>query len=215
MTVEACLQADRSGSLAKATARSASDEAKSCGTPFPDFGATDASTVNAAGVEEQTRLIRALLGSGLDGSVLSEVTDRDASRCQQFVSRSVHRCQDTRLKEFNKCKKSGLKDGSINHSVALEGCLAEDRRGRIARMCDPVAGRIRSAIDKECTGLDFSRAFPELGLTPGCGTSDHYERARCLDEIVECRVCLMLNRADGLNRDCDELDDGTVNQSCA
>ena len=214
MTIEECLEADRRGRVAKAMARSASDEAKNCDTPFPDFGATDAATVNTAGVEEQTSLIRALLGPGLDASVLTEVADRDTSRCQRSVSQSTHRCQDTKLKEFNKCKKGGLKNGSIGNSVALESCMGEDRKGRIARMCSAVTGRIRSAIDNKCAGLDLSRAFPELGLTPGCDTNDHAELARCLDEIVECRVCLMLNRADGLNRDCDELDDGVVDQSC-
>ena len=49
---------------------------------------------------------------------------------------------------------------------------------------------------------------------PGCGTSDPADLAACLDERVECRVCLTLNEADELNRDCDLFDDGAANASC-
>ena len=36
----------------------------------------------------------------------------------------------------------------------------------------------------------------------------------CLDRLVECRVCLGLNAADALNRDCDDFDDGLTNGTC-
>jgi hypothetical protein len=38
--------------------------------------------------------------------------------------------------------------------------------------------------------------------------------ASCVDEAVACRVCLGLNEADGLDEDCDLLDDGVENSSC-
>ena len=50
----------------------------------------------------------------------------------------------------------------------------------------------------------------------GCGTPATAEDLReCVDVLVECQVCLALNQADNLSRDCDEFDDGdTGNGSC-
>ena len=81
-----------------------------------------------------------------------------------------------------------------------------DPKGKIARTCDPIIGKIRKAIDKKCVGI--------AGAFPGCGTDDSAELAMCLDAAVECRVCLALNQADGLRIDCDGFDDGLVNGSC-
>ncbi len=56
--------------------------------------------------------------------------------------------------------------------------------------------------------MDLSDAFP------GCATDAAAALATCVDETVECRVCLALNRADDLARDCDLFDDGMLNASC-
>ncbi len=56
--------------------------------------------------------------------------------------------------------------------------------------------------------MDLSTAFP------GCATENAAELAICLDEVVECRVCLAVNQADDLSVDCELFDDGLVNASC-
>ena len=47
-----------------------------------------------------------------------------------------------------------------------------------------------------------------------CDTNDAAQLAACLDALVKCQVCLALNQANALNRDCDDFDDGVVNGSC-
>ncbi len=45
-------------------------------------------------------------------------------------------------------------------------------------------------------------------LIPGCTPG---VTAACIDQKIECVVCLALNGLDGLNRDCDDFDDGVAN----
>jgi hypothetical protein len=35
-----------------------------------------------------------------------------------------------------------------------------------------------------------------------------------VDRQIECRTCQLFNGADGITRDCDAFDDGSVNGSC-
>jgi|GEM_PF-1143923 len=216
-TLEVCLTADRKGKVAKAQSKTQSDEAKKCSAITPDFGATNSANVNNVAVQKELDLIHAVFGSNLDLVIATESIDVDKgrSKCQQAVAKSVKKCQEAKLKEFNKCKKLGLKDESIQNFLDLQACMGDDPKGKIAKACDPVTGKIRSTIDKKCGGVEFPGAFPELVAIPGCGTEDPATLATCLDQIVECHTCLALNQADDLARDCDLLDDGMANRSCS
>jgi hypothetical protein len=110
------------------------------------------------------------------------------------------------LKEFNKCKKKGL-GGTFPFGRAsdLGRCMGLDMNGKIAKACDT---KLAEKIDRRCTGVDTAAAFP------GCNTSDSGELGVCLDGLVKCRVCLALNAADGLGKDCDLFDDTLDNDSC-
>ena len=121
----------------------------------------------------------------------------------------MRKCQHARLKEFNKCTKALLRSDTC--VFGLTACIGEDPRGRIARACDPVDGKVKTTIQQKCVLLgvsDLSAAFA------GCDTDDAAQLAACLDALVKCRVCLALNQANALDRDCDEFDDGVVNGSC-
>ncbi len=172
--------------------------------------------MNNAAVQKELNLVHAVFGSDLDVVIATEAlaVDKGRSKCQQGVAKSVKKCQDAKLKEFNKCKKNGLKDQSIQSALDLQGCMGQDPKGKIAKACDPTTGKIKRSIDKKCGSVDFPGAFPQVIAIPGCGTDDPALLATCLDQIVECHVCLALNTADALARDCDEFDDGVVNGSC-
>ena len=90
----------------------------------------------------------------------------------------------------------------------LQNCMGQDPKGRVARICGPGSGELRSVIGWPCGDTDLSDAFA------GCGTDSAGGLADCLNGFVNCRVCQALNQADVLNRDCDEFDDGLVNGSC-
>jgi hypothetical protein len=194
----------------KAQSRTIADEAKRCFV-LPTLGATSAAVVNAAAVQAGSEVVEDLFGPNLDLALVTQVADRNGARCQQQVAKAAGKCLLTKIKEFNRCKKAGLKSLAIQSPPDLEACLGSDPRGRIARACDPTRSTLAiRVLPKLCVakGVDLSGAFP------GCGSDDSVQLATCLDEIVECRVCLALNEADNLSVDCDLFDDGQVNASC-
>jgi cysteine-rich repeat protein len=211
-TIEDCLMPDViTQKVTKAIRKTVSAEDKKCSNSTPDFGATDSMTVNLAAMQKEIDLVREVFGPDLDEAIFSEGGNtEDSSKCQQLVAGSVEKCQDAKLKEFNRCKKDGLKDERIQSSIDLESCMGRDSNGKIAKACAPASGTIRKKIDKKCAGkgVDLSDAFA------GCDTDDPGDLATCLDEIVECQVCLALNEADALDRDCDDFDDDVINESC-
>jgi hypothetical protein len=156
-------------------------------------------------------VIREIFGDDLDSALVTKSVDKEFAKCQDAVVKSVNKCQKSTLKEFNRCKKRGLRKAVIRTSADLEGCWGDDPRGRIEKACDPVSGRLAARVlPRKCTsrGVDLSSAFP------GCGTDDPADLTICVDQILECRVCVALNQADDLALDCDLLDDGVGNSSC-
>lgn len=140
-----------------------------------------------------------ILGADLDAAVLTSAADKEGARCQQDVIRGTGKCIRARIQEFHRCAKTGLKDGSITAGPALAECIEKDPRGRIAKACDPVVGRLATkTLAKICVakGVDLAEAFPR------CDTGDAAELATCLDAAARRRVCLALNQADALERDC-------------
>ncbi len=209
MLAEDCLTADRNTKVARAENKTVTKEATSCATT-PDFAATDSATVNAAAKQGDLDLIHDVFGSDLDVALVTKATSATRSACQAAVAKAVTKCKDKRLKEFNKCKKLGLGDGSIDAPSELEACMGSDPRGKIAKLCDPASGKIAKTIANKCV----AKGVNLISTVAGCGTNDSGTLAQCLDDRVECRVCLALNDSDALGRGCDGFDDNLANGSC-
>lgn len=221
-TAQDCLTSD-AGKVAKRDEKTRRDFDRFCvgldkkgETKVPDFGLSDPESTRRFSGEQEVGIIQALFGSDLDGALFGEAGDQDASKCQQAVARFAKRCQDTRIREFNTCAKRGLEDGSITDGAGLEACIGKDDNGRIARACNAGssgskgADKLGRTVDKRCVGqsVDLSDAFPP------CDTDDPDELHECIDTGIECATCLALNAVGELRRDCDELDNGVVDQSC-
>ena len=212
--IEDCLTSDPKMKVAKAKQKAIEKGAQKCTVP-PDFGATDPNTANRVAVEKELKLIHSIFGPDLDAVIIPAAGNPAASKCQVDAAKAAKKCQDTKLKEFIKCKKSGLKNKSGPPSVTLPmdtpgdlaECMGFDPKGKIDKACGT---QLDDKIDKSCAGLDYATLFP--GDCSGEATLSDFER--CVDSLVECQVCLALNEADGLNRDCDLFDDGLANGSC-
>jgi hypothetical protein len=209
-SAEACLT-EPNRAIERAEQRTLLDEDMGCIDSPPDFGITDAVTVIDAAERETSDMFRDIFGFDLDAALITWAVDKDAAKCQEAVVKSTGQCQRANLKAFNRCKKTGLRKDIVRDSADLEACVGDDPRGSVARICDPVIGRLAMRVlPRKCTanGVDLSSSFP------GCATDDAGALAICVDQIVGCRVCRALNQADDLAVDCDIFDDGEVNTSC-
>jgi cysteine-rich repeat protein len=210
--IEDCLTSDPSGRVAKAKAKTNVTEIASCIANPPGFGARDADTVNEVAVRKEIELIDDLFGSDLDAVIFKKSDNKDASKCQQAVEKAMQKCTQAKLKEFAKCKKIGLKEASITDAASLRSaCVGVDPKGKIAKACNTVNGRVRVQIIKRCVhaGVDLAQLFP------GCNINDERELAVCIERLTECHVCLALAEADDFGPAiCDLVDDGSENSSC-
>ena len=160
-------------------------------------------------VQKDLDLIHALFGSDLDsGVIVSRSDDKLGSKCQRGIIKEAGKCQSAKLRSYNECKKGGMKDRDEPITSPAE----------FETLCmTPTILDVKGRIDKACTKglpkrLTSSCSLPNVDdLIPGCAPG---VSAACIDQKIECVVCLALNALDGLFRDCDEFDDGVVNGSC-
>ncbi|MFQ5478309.1 MAG: lipocalin family protein [Candidatus Binatia bacterium] len=212
-----CWIADRRGRIEKAKGKVASVETRSCSV-LPDFGFWGASVLNDATSKQQLALATDVFGIDLSAVTTDFLTNcsgvpnyerrKKCARCQASVVRGYEKIFDAKLSAVAKCKKSGLGSGYINSRARLEECLdaiATDSRGKIAR----ATAKLSRTAARKCSN-------PVAFLPGTCGGSpDAATFAACVDAKVECRVCRMINAAEGTGKDCDTFDDGLANNSCS
>jgi hypothetical protein len=213
-TAQSCLTADAKGKVQKKKDKTTADETKSCGTA-PDFGYTSAATVNAAAVQAELDLTEDAFGADLDAAVIACSTSKPGCGCQQKVSKDVEKLAATKLKEFLKCKKAVLAAGATS-AASLRACV--DDAGTPGSLAADTKGKLQKGSDK--ITADIMKKCDTPGVTTGAfpGDCDGLAGATlgdCLDVLVECRVCQMINEMDGLFVNCDLFDDGSANASCA
>jgi hypothetical protein len=177
---------------------------------LPDFGVSDDTIAGDAATAAILDIAHDVFDSDLDESI-DDGTDSALGKCQRSVAKGLFKCEAAVTKEFNTCVKDDLNGKVGLHIVdefGFEYCMEVDRKGKIAASCSADSGKVRRAIDKNCTGVDLSEAMP------GCDESAPIDAARCAGAAVTCRSCLARNEANVVDRDCDLLDDGTANLSC-
>ncbi len=206
-TASSCLTADPKGRLQRALDKTRLDWAKTCDgdaqdgqSKLPPYGVTNPNSLAEIVMKKELKLIAEIFGSDLDAALVTEAADAAAARCQRAAAKALRQCEDTRLREFNSCTRHGLRPTGASAAIIsaedMASCLTQDRRGRIAQLCDDPAGRdrFRGVIEKHCVnpGVDLSEAFP------GCNTDDPEDLHTCLSGRARCQTCVGVLAADGL-----------------
>ena len=199
---QGCLTADSKGKVAKAASKISADFDKKCTAETPTTGVPGvfsgtAAAVADAGQDDEIQFVADVFGSDLNLAIL---TDKAGSKCQATVSKDSEKIFATYMKGFLKCKKGALKAGS-----SLDACVLDDG-GKVGK----TVSKLSADIGKKCADTPVATFAP--GLCSGSSTGD---LANCIAERVACRACQMQNRMDGLHVNCDALDDGSENGSCA
>ncbi len=235
-TVEACVAGDAKGRMAKRRLSVLASEPLKCQAgslpsfavprldaaylPAPNPAAFDpllhevyAETTLTAVPAAVLLAMRDAFGDPLDaGALLSAVNPAGAS-CQARVAKTIAGCARAQRKAVLTCKKKSLAAGT-GAAAALESeCLATngnlvsgfpDVKGLLAAKCDTALDAVLS---------QYCAAQVATALPGACAAA--VDTGACLVDRIACRVCQETNTAGGLARDCDLLDDGLDNASCA
>jgi cysteine-rich repeat protein len=203
-TADVCLTADEKGKIAKAAGKTTAAQASEC-TDVPGFAFTAASTVNDAAEENEVELTRDVFGATVQSAIIDGSTDAVGANCQASVAKGYEKIAAAAIKEFTSCKKAGLAAGTITNADGVESCVGTDPKGKVGTARD----KLQDTATKKCPGVDLTAAFP------GCGAGTSADLADCAAQAVRCRTCIMANGMDGLTAQCDLLDNGANDGSCA
>jgi len=204
LSAEDCITSDPKGKVAKAISKIKTGDCSGAPSFLPGLE-TSSGTIGTIMRAKDLDLIHDIFGTDLDVFIVDAGVDKAGAGCQAAVAKAAGKCQDAKLGSFNSCKKDKLKAGDTD----IDACLGSgtggipDGKGKIAKKCGGDFG-----LAKKCTGT----TSPLDALIPGCAPG---VTAACIDQKIECRVCRALNALDGLNRNCDEFDDGVENGSCS
>jgi hypothetical protein len=197
---QGCLTRDAKGKVAKAAAKIQADFDKRCvaeppGVGVPGVFTGTAAAVANAGIDDEVQLVADVFGRPLANAL---TTEKAGAKCQSVVIKDYEKTFATYMKGFLKCKKSALKAGGTE--AALVGCVLNDPGGKGAS----TISKLNADIGKNC----------QENIFPGF-CADRFDLASCVGDLVRCRACRMQNKLDGLHANCDRLDDGVENGSCA
>jgi hypothetical protein len=198
-----CINTD-SGKVAAAASKAGADYDKNCAADPPTFGipgvpAGTAAVISNVAVEEEEQLAFAIFGSSAATS-----GDKAGAKCQTTVQKTYEKAVATYNKNFGGCVKNALKGGGTE--AALQACVLNDSGGKAAA----AIGKIDAGIGKACAGQVVSDLFPGKCSDLGLGLL-----SECVAINLRCHTCLMQNGMHGLHANCDALDDGVQNNSCA
>ncbi len=213
LTVEQCTTADRKGKVAKAEGKTVTDDEKFCTwlNPAPDFGYTGAAAVNEAAVEGPLDLIHAIFGNPLDDASLStSASSKDTAKCQAEMLKRADKLEDTVLKELVKAKQKAIKEPTVNSAEKLETALVLvlSSNEKITKAQD----KLVKSVDKKCESLG---ALPSVVFPGICADALLDNVEDCAIAAARCVACEKMSTFDGLDLDCDDLDDGEANGSCS
>ena len=210
-TLEECVAGDPFDRLLRTREKLDADFERHCTAPLPPFAATDPTTVADAARDKDRGLVHDVFGADLDAAI--PAGDPDALRCQVGAWKAVVACESERLDAFRSCARKSLagrgaapaeEAGDLTVACLGAGSGQPDPTGRIDAQCTGQEGILAAA----CAGQDLT------SLLPGCPAGDIEARGACLARLAACRVCLALDAAADLGRDCDQFDDGGINGSC-
>jgi len=162
--------------------------------------------VTDAAVTHVRGLVDDAFGSSPAGAMIADPSDTKGRRCQAAVVKGMEAVVVGYVGRFARCVEKALEKGagdaaalaSCNGTPALKGTATKARK------------KLAAQARRRCRGA--STATVLAGRCAGEGSVA--SAARCLGTRAVCRACRIANATNGLDADCDLVDDGTDNDSC-
>jgi hypothetical protein len=164
LDADACLSADRDGSVARALERALAAERASCGKPGtqPAFGSAGAAAAGEAAAQSAQDVAHGLFGLDLDAALVARSADAAGARCQERLLRQAGRCAARFVAEYGRCARGALQAGA-DDAYDLVACKGADPGGALAQACLAEVAAVLADPDA-CAALGLDPA----ALFPGC-----------------------------------------------
>jgi hypothetical protein len=164
-------------------------------------GGAPAGSDTADGTEQAAGdILRGVFGDPVDGIVLDD-------KCQDATAKRAGKAFDAGLKGFRKCVKDTAPPLTQG---ALDACVGTGVND--AKTSKFIDEKLLNDMTTKCTFLS-----PPAGMEDGdCSAcTDAATCTACVDTIVRCQICTAANNSSNGQANCDTLDDGMANASCA
>ena len=217
-TADQCATIDAGGRAARAAARTVDQDVGGssdvcAGTPPPALY-RGAAAANATARVAAQRLARDLFGTELDASIVV-AGDHGGAACRTKLYGRATKTFDKQWKVSRACLRNALRGGAADSSAVVAACFAPGATG----FADPKGkmDKARAKLAATATSVCHAAALPVATLFPG--TCAHApgdpEFGACVGARLDCRLCRLLADTNALDVDCDLVDDGSANGSCA
>jgi cysteine-rich repeat protein len=196
-----CVAADTAGRIAHASARLVTVDAVSCAAR-PTFGAALVEVAQAMTPSETTALLGDLFGADASGAFYLDAIDAPGRRCAWAAAKLASRLRLAGLRDYFAAKARALLANAFADPQALiDGLAGAERRDRLLERAGPkLAG--------SCA------AGKRASILPGaCAAAA--DAAACIAEHAHCRTCRLATASDQVAGDCDAIDNGSLDASCA
>ena len=194
----------------------ANDPSKSKCTDLPGYAYADDAEIIPVAISQAGRFFAAVVGEDFD-SVVQDADDpgyRTKAACQTNLVGAAQKILQLQLKMFESCSRKTLRN---RKSLALTGADIEPCMDEIVQ--DPKA-KVAKAASKFVEKFEDKCAYFNIELDDVLGNSlalaeaSADEVANRLVEEGRCTTCRIFNTASQLWLDCDDVDDGVLNDSC-
>ena len=204
--VPACVANDADADLVGAI-ETTFDAAVAACAELPAFGVapTVDQGVNDAAVTHVRGLFADAFGGSPSGATIVDATDTKGRRCQASVAKGMEAVVTGYLGRFARCVEKTLAKKAEDADV-LAACNASAAKGPAVKARKKLVSQAR----RRCRGTTTATVLG--GRCAGEATATG--AARCLGTRAVCRACRIANAMDGLDADCDLVDDGADNDSC-
>ena len=199
-SLEACVDADAKGKIAKARAKLSSGDEKRCGS-VPSFGYAGMPDPVADAAEAQaTALLAAVFGSPDD--LVLKSADKAGASCQGEAMKNVEKLLAKVGGETLKRKKAALagkKEPQATNPDELAAALSQvATEPKVAK----AVAKLNDKVGARCAGLDLLSLFPGI-----CGGASDF--GACTATCTLYHYCQALAVADGIPLDCAVFAGGT------
>jgi len=195
-STDCSLEVKVAAKIAAALAKATTTVTERC-TVAPEFGFAGAASLQAI---DDTRLDFLVDLFGPSGNI-----PLGAQNCEVKLLQAGGKYFDALLKDYGTCQKKGFKNDAIAEATDLAGCIGEV-------ISKAKAGKLRSKLDDAANSCSPPADTAFDGGT--CGLLTGSALADCVAQRARCHACSLLNTTGGLDRLCDNVDNGVDDGSC-